>query len=138
MSVEISAPTLDMFGRLLVDVFGPLLVDVRHLAVLSTSTDDLVLLISNASVAGEIVSVDEISFDNLSLCRMSLPFGEISVNVSSFSLCELSFDETSRVAIPTDVLSITQLLLEQSTLIELSFVEMSSEKLDMPSTVEVF
>ena len=48
------------------------------------------LQIPNASVAGEIASFDDMPFDKLSLCRMSLPFGEMSVNVSSFSLCELS------------------------------------------------
>ena len=106
------------------------------------------LQIPNASVAGEIASFDDMPFDKLSLCRISLPFSEMSVNVTFLSLCELSFDvgllgemsvdEMSCVAIPADVLSITQLLFEQSTFIELSFVEMSSEKLDMPSTVEVF
>ena len=106
------------------------------------------LQIPNASVADEIASFGEMSFDKLSLCRMSLPFGEMTVNVTFLSLCELSlgvglsgemsFDEMSFVGIPIVVLSITQLLLEQSTFIELSFVEMSSEKLDMPSTVEVF
>ena len=104
------------------------------------------LQIPNASVADEIASFDDMSFDKLSLCRISLPFGEMLVNVTFLSLCELSFDvglfgemsfdEMSCVAIPADVLSITQLLFEQSTFIELSFVEMSSEKLDTPWTVE--